>query len=204
MVSEKIREKLIEDLIKIEALKFGRFKLTSGKESLYYIDLRVAPSYPEVFHRLINAYLTKIREIGLEKFDIIAGIPTSGLIYASTLAYNLRKPLIYVRKEEKGWGRKRKIEGILKRGDNVLLIDDLVTTGKSLIEAAKSIEDEGGKVSYALVLIDREEGGLENLKFKGIMLCSFISVGEIFRVLVKKGKISSEEYKKICGKLQVG
>ncbi|MGP3667005.1 MAG: orotate phosphoribosyltransferase [Candidatus Bathyarchaeota archaeon] len=197
MSSDKIKDKFIEDLLKIEALKFGKFKLTSGKESFYYIDLRVAPSYPRVFRRFINAYLVKAREIGLEKFDVVAGIPTSGLVYASTLAYKLRKPLIYVRKEEKSWGRERKLEGILKRGDNVLLVDDLVTTGKSLTEAAESIEGEGGKVNYALVLVDREEGGLEKLRHKGITLFSFISVSEIFKALVKKGMINNEDYEKL-------
>ncbi|MCX8175604.1 MAG: orotate phosphoribosyltransferase [Candidatus Bathyarchaeota archaeon] len=197
MVPDKIKDEFVEDLIKIEALKFGKFKLTSGKESFYYIDLRVAPSYPEVFQRFINAYLVKVREIGLEKFDVIAGIPTSGLIYASTLAYNIKKPLIYVRKEEKSWGRERKLEGILRDGDSVLLVDDLITTGKSLTDAAESIEDEGGKVNYALVLVDREEGGLEKLRNKGIVLFSFIGVSEIFKVLVRKGRISNEEYEKL-------
>lgn len=194
MVEEKLKREVSLVLAELGVIKFGRFKLTSGKESTYYIDLRIVPSYPKIFKKVVEIYVEEAKKVGLDRFDVIAGIPTSGLVYASTLAYNLQKPFVYVRKEAKKWGEKRRVEGFLEKNKNVLVVDDLITTGKSLVEAVNSIQENGCVVTDVLVFIDREEGGKEKLKSKNVRLHSFIRIREILKFLVEAKKIDYNQY----------
>ncbi len=187
------KREFTQALFRIGAIKFGSFKLTSGKISSYYIDLRVVPSHPQTFHTVIQMYAAEVGRLGLDRFQVVAGIPTAGLIYASALAYHLHKPLIYVRKEAKDWGRTRRIEGSSVKGISTLLVDDLMTTGKSVLEAAEAVRAEGGLVEYALVLIDREEEGSANLAAKGMKLYAPLRVREVVDILFKLNEIGSEE-----------
>ncbi|RLI35116.1 orotate phosphoribosyltransferase [Candidatus Bathyarchaeota archaeon] len=190
-------EKLALTLAQLQALKFGSFRLTSGRQSPYYIDLRVIPSHPKAFRLCMEAYRRLAEKVGLENFDVVAGIPTTGMIYASILAYQLGKPLVYVRKEVKSWGLGREMEGHLEKGARILLVDDLVTTGKSLLEAADALERAGGKPVYAVVLVDREEGGRENLERRGITLQAYTRITELLKVLRGKGILGEETFRRI-------
>ncbi len=97
--SQDKKDKMANILFKLDAVKFGVFKLTSGKASPYYIDLRVVPSFPDAFRQICDFYGESItREVGLKNFDRIAGIPLAGIPFASQIAYNLKKPFLYVRK----------------------------------------------------------------------------------------------------------
>ncbi len=185
-------------LLKTNALRFGIFKLTSGKLSPYYIDLRALPSYPESFKKVMEIYETLLKDnIGLEKFDRISCVPTSGLLFASVLAYRVSKPILYTRKEKRTHGRERKIEGVLKPGDKIIILDDLITTGKSLIEAIGAIRAEGGIVKDTIVLIDRQEGGKENLNKIGVNLHSFMNITKIANILLELDVIEEEKYNEI-------
>jgi len=179
------------------AIQFGTFTLTSGKLSPYYIDLRVIPSFPNALKEVTAVYTGQAKKIGLSKFGIIAGIPTAGLVFASVAAYELGKPVIYLRKEAKEWGRGRRIEGILKPGDKVLIIDDIITTGKSIVETAEAVRAEGGIVEDVLVLVDREEGGAANLSEQGIKLHAFLKVKDVAKSLYELEEISKEQYEAI-------
>ena len=184
----KKREGLLRDLgrilVKTGALEFGTFTLTSGKASSYYIDLRMIPSFPDVMKRAVEAYVEVLkRQVGLGKVDALAGIPTSGLTYASVVAYQLLKPLVYVRKEEKSYGKSRRIEGTLSPGWNVVVLDDLATTGISVTNAVDTIRAEGGEVSHAVVLIDRKEGADKALKEVGVKLNAFTTITELTDLL---------------------
>jgi len=183
--------------LKTGALKFGVFRLTSGKLSPYYIDLRVIPSFPKALRRIMDFYETLAVEELKGRFDKIAGVPTSGIPFAAILAYKIDKPFIYVRKERKTHGIGRKIEGLLYPGEDVLIVDDLVTTGKSIVEAAEAIKAEGGETSNALVLIDRGEGGKERLEKVGVKLHAFISVKEAAELLYGMEAITKEQYEEI-------
>ena len=195
MINEKLKLEVLKALIDLETIKFGKFKLTSGKESSFYIDLRIIPSYPQAFRKIMDFYVEKANQI--KNFDVIAGIPTSGMIYASILAYKIQKPFIYVRKEQKNWGERKRIEGKLEKNKRILLVDDLITTGKTILDAILAIRWEEGIVNDVVVLVDREEGGKEKLEKEGLKLHSLLRVGEILEFMVNSGKISQNQYRKI-------
>lgn len=195
---EKEKAELSRILNKIGAIKFGAFKLTSGRTSPYYIDLRIVPSFPEAFLRVCDLYIKLIeKELGADSFDRIAGIPTAGMPFASVIAYHLKKPFIYIRPRARFHGRERRIEGIIMPGNRVLLIDDLVTTGLSLRKAAKAIRAEGGMVADALVLLDREEGGRERLTKDNVKLHYLLTASEAAKKLYELGAIEEEQLKTI-------
>ncbi len=202
---EAVKIEVCKILNKIGALQFGTFKLTSGKMSPYYIDLRIVPSFPDVFQKICSFYTSFIKEkIGVEKFNRVAGIPVAGIPFASLIACNLNKPFLYVRKGMRLHGRQRRIEGVLNPGDHVLLIDDLVTTGLSLRRAAKAITAEGGIVKDVVVLLDRQEGGGENLEKSGIKLHTLLNISEVARMLYEIGAIDEEQLKTIQKQIKKG
>ena len=114
---EDKKDKMANILFKIDAVKFGVFKLSTGKASPYYVDLRVIPSFPDAFREICDFYVEYItKEIGLKSFDRTAGVPVAGIIFASQVAYNLKKPFLYVRKGVRLSGRERRVEGVLSSG----------------------------------------------------------------------------------------
>jgi orotate phosphoribosyltransferase len=192
------RNRLIKDigkiLVKTNAIRFGTFSLSSGKMSPYYIDLRLLPSYPNSFCEIVDSYISIIENrIGLDNIEAIGGVPTSGLTYATAVAYSTKKPLIYVRDNKKDYGTSKWIEGVLKPGSNVLILDDLITTGNSLIKTIDKIKSEGGEIDNAIVLIDRLEGGKEILDKKGVKLNAITDIDELTELLYNMQIIDSEK-----------
>jgi len=195
---EKEKAELSRVLHKIGAIEFGTFKLASGRISPYYIDLRIVPSFPDAFQRVCNLYVKLLeKDLGVENVDRIAGIPTAGMAFASVIAYQVKKPFVYIRPKVKLHGRERRIEGILMPGNRVLLVDDLVTTALSLGKAAKAIRAEGGVVSDALVMLDREEGGKERLAKDNIKLHYLLTAREAATKLHELGAIEEDQLKTI-------
>jgi len=191
---DEMRAELAKILNRIGALKFGSFKLTSGEVSPYYIDLRVVPSFPDAFKRICELYRTLIEDaVGIDGFDRIAGIPTAGISFASITAYELKKPFLYVRTAPRQHGRGRWVEGVLLPGERVLLMDDLITKGGSIIQAAEAVKAEGGTVSDAVVLLDRQENGEANLAEKGIKLHYLLTISELAKELCDLGTITEEQ-----------
>ena len=192
------KDKMANILFKINAVKFGVFKLSSWKASPYYVDMRVIPSFPDAFREICDFYVESINEqIETKNFGRIAGVPVAGMIFASQIAYNLKKPFLYVRKGVRLNGRQRRVEGVLASGDKVLLVDDLMTTGLTLQKAAESVKAEGGIVTDAVVFLDREEGGRQLLEKNGIKLHSLLKIGEIAKTLYELGAIEQEDLKTI-------
>ena len=184
MEKEKMKTELSQILNRIGALKFGSFKLTSGKISPYYLDLRIVPSFPDAFKRICDLYIELIlSEIGADNFDRIVGIPTAGMSFGSIVAYQLKKAFVYVRTAEREHGRGRRVEGILLPGDRVLLIDDLITKGGSILKAADAVRAEGGVVADVMVLMDREENGENSLANQGIKLHCVLKISEFAKKL---------------------
>lgn len=197
-----LEEDLCRILVKTGATKFGLFKLSSGKLSPYYIDLRMVPGDPKGLRTVIEIYESVVKsDIGVSSFDRIAGVPTAGVPYASILAYRLAKPFLYVRREMKTHGGERRVEGQLMPGDRVVIVDDLITTGKNTLQAAEAIRAEGGQVQHAVVLIDRQEGGQASLAQGDLKLHAFTNISKIARRLQESGVIDDEEYKAILAQI---
>lgn len=166
------------------AIKFGNFKLSSGKESAYYVDLRLVPSFPHQFRKMVKSLQNLISEkIGLDSFDYIASVPTSGLVIASALAIETLKPLIYIRQKPKDYGTSSLIEGKIPEGSRVVLVDDVGTTGHSLLNAIKALKDAKIIVDSAFVIVNRLEGAKENLETEKVKLYEITDILEISNAL---------------------
>jgi orotate phosphoribosyltransferase len=202
-IFEEKKNKIINILFKIDALKFGVYKLSSGRASPYYVDLRVIPSFPDAYREICDFYGESItNQIGLKSFDRVAGVPLAGMPFASQIAYNPKKPFLYVPKGIKMHGRQRRVEGVLVSGDRVLLVDDLVTTGLTLKKAADSVRAEGGVVTQAVAFLDREEGGREKLLESGINLHALLKISEVANTLYDMGAIEKESLKTILKQIK--
>ena len=193
MEKDAERRSVAEALFKTGALRFGRFTLSSGGSSSYYLDLRVIPSYPEVYSLVLKSYRKMLSELGSRGYDALAGVATAGVTISSPLAFVLRRPMIYVRKEEKGYGLGRQVEGAVKPGWRVVLIDDLVTTGASVISAIEAVRGLGCVVSDAVVLVDRLEGAQKNLREVGVELHSSFTIGELVTTLFERKKLTKRD-----------
>ena len=180
------------------AIKFGDFKLSSGKESAYYVDLRIIPSFPHQFRKMIKHLQNAISEnIGLDSFDCIASVPTSGLVIASALAIETIKPLVYIRQKPKDYGTGSLIEGKIKEGSRILLVDDVGTTGQSLIKAIKALKDAKMVVTDAFVIINRLEGAKEVLASEGVRLHEVTNVMKISNMLYSEKLLDEQTLEKI-------
>lgn len=184
-------------------IKFGDFTLASGKKSSYYVDLRLVPSYPHEFRMMIKYLQNKIsEEMGLESFDSIVSVPTGGLVIASALAIETVKPLIYVRSKPKDYGTSKSVEGKIHDGMKVLMIDDVATTGGSVVNAIKSLKEAKVKVTDAYVIIDRMEGAEEALKEQGVRMHSILNIIQITQALYEQSLVDDSVLRKI--KNQIG
>lgn len=175
-------------LLKSNALKFGAFTLASGKPSPYYIDLRMLPSFPSHFRLIISA-LRQAVEKDVTGFDSLASVPTSGLVFGSALAYEMGKPFLYVRKESKGYGTSKLVEGHLASGSRVVIVDDVATTGISVSRAVEAIRANGGVVEDVVAVVSRLEGAEEKLQGIGVKLTSVATIHDIVSSLHGAGLV---------------
>jgi orotate phosphoribosyltransferase len=183
------------------AMKFGNFKLSSGKESPYYIDLRIVPSFPHQFRKMIKNLQNLISEkIGLDNFDCIASLPTSGLVIASALALETVKPLVYIRQKPKEYGTESLIEGKIPEHSRVLLVDDVGTTGLSLLNAIKVLKNAKMVVSDAFVIVNRFEGAKELLANENVKLHEVTDVITISNTLYNAKLLDEQTFHRIKNK----
>jgi len=181
-----------------EIIKFGDFTLASGKSSSYYVDLRLVPSYPHEFRMMVKYLENQITEdIGLENFESIVSVPTGGLVIASALAIETVKPLIYVRSKPKDYGTSKSVEGKIHDGMKVVMIDDVATTGGSVVNAIKSLTEVNVPVKDAYVIVDRMEGATESLEGLGVKMHSILNILQITEILYEQKMINSEILDKV-------
>jgi len=180
------------------ALKFGDFTLSSGKSSSYYVDLRLVSSFPHQFRKMVKNLQDLIsEEIGFDNFDSLASVPTGGLVIASALAMETVKPLIYVRTKPKEHGTTKSIEGKIHQGMKVLMIDDVATTGGSMINSIKLLKEAGMVVTDAYVILNRLEGAEKILNSEGVKMHQLTDIIEITKSLHEASLVSNDILKKI-------
>ncbi len=185
-------------LVRNDALKIGDYILHSGKKSPYYVDLRQSISNHIALDWIANSLARiVINEIGKEKVDKIMGVPTAGIPFATIVSQKLAKPMLYYRRERKEHGVRKKIEGKLERNDRILMIDDLITTGQSVIDAAEAAREQGGIVCELVVLLDREQGGREAIRGKNIEPHVLFNISEAFTWLNEVGLLGDKDYEMI-------
>jgi len=181
-----------------DIIKFGDFTLASGKKSSYYIDLRLVASFPHIFRKMTKNLQKLVSEkTGLDNFDSLVSVPTGGLVIGSALAIETVKPLIYVRDKPKDYGTTKSIEGKIYSGMKVVLIDDVITTGNSVINAIKQLKDAGLSISDVYVIINRLEGASNALELEEVNLCQLTDVLEITKILFQEKLVSKEILDKI-------
>ncbi len=179
-------------------IKFGEFTLASGKKSSYYVDLRLVPSYPHEFRKMVKFLENEIAQnIGLDKFDSIVSVPTGGLIIASALAIETVKPLIYVRSKAKDYGTSKLVEGKIHDGMKVIMIDDVATTGGSVANAIKSLKEVNVSVKDAYVIVNRMEGADEALSKLGVKMHSILNILQITEELYKQNLVDENILEKV-------
>ena len=184
-------------------IRFGDFTLASGKKSPYYIDLRLVPSYPIQYRKMIKGLQNLIAEdIGFENFHSLVSVPTGGLVVGASLATEILKPLIYVRKEAKEHGTGKAIEGVTCHEMKLLMIEDVVTSGGSIINAIKSIKEEKMVVTDAYAVVDRMEGATEALQSEGVKLHSLLTIEEIVQNLFEQKLITEDVLNQVIERIK--
>ncbi|MFM8659491.1 MAG: orotate phosphoribosyltransferase [Candidatus Nitrosotenuis sp.] len=184
-------------------IKFGDFTLASGKKSSYYVDLRLVPSYPHQFRHMIKHLQNMISEqIGFDNIDSVASVPTGGLVIASSLAYDLVKPLVYVRSQAKEYGTGKLVEGIVKSGDRILLVDDVATTGGSVINGIKELKKSGAIITDVYVIVNRLEGADKALLQEGVTMHHLLDIVQVAKILYEQNLIDSSVLDKVQKQVQ--
>ena len=192
-MSEK--DTFLLEIFNLNIIKFGDFVLKSGIRSPFYIDLRSLASNPPLLKSLAIHLLELLPDSHLG--ELICGVPYAALPMATVVSITSGIPLIIKRKENKGYGTQKLIEGIYKKGQNCVLIEDVITSGKSLIETLLDLEKEGLKVSDILVVIDREQGGKERLLNQGYRVHTLFTITEIVKAFKKFNKIDEQTAKSV-------
>jgi uridine monophosphate synthetase len=179
---------LAQTLFDIGAVRLGEFKLHSGRISPIYLDLRLLVSYPDALRQATSAYRTILDDLA---FDLLAATPLAGLPIGTALCLDMNAPLIYPRKSAKGHGTGKSIEGVWRPGQTAVVVDDLVTSGDSIMQTIIALETAGLQVTDAVVLIDRQQGGVTALREKGYELHMVMTLGQMLTALENQGKITA-------------
>ncbi|MHA1302769.1 MAG: orotate phosphoribosyltransferase [Candidatus Heimdallarchaeaceae archaeon] len=179
-------------LVSHDIIKFGSFTLKSGAKSWYYVDLRLIPSYPEVFKFVIDSYITESQS--LPHFDAVAGVAVAAIPFSSVIGYKLDLPSLIIRKQSKEYGLKKMVEGKVAPGSTVLLVDDVITTGGSKVPGILALREKGFEINDLLVLIDRSKEKIKELEELNVSLHSVAKIDDIFKVCLElpEEEISTE------------
>jgi len=183
---------IILQLFEMGAIRFGQFTLKSGISSPIYIDLRLSICNPKLLISIAEALYSRVANIS---FDLLCGVPYTALPFATAISIQHLIPLILRRKEKKEYGTGKLIEGIFSAGQRCLIIEDVITSGSSILETAQSLIEVGLIVTDAVVLVNREQGGEKNLTERGIQLHSLCTISSIVALLKEKKKIDEKTAK---------
>jgi len=193
-VSDNVSQ-VADALYRSGCLKFGSFRIKSGTLSPYYIDLACLLSAPKELCNIAEKAACEIRNIiAIDKIDKLASIELKGALILPSIACKVNLPCVVVRKEEKAYGVTGRIAGAeIAKGDNILFFDDVVSQGLSKLEGIKPLEELGAYVKHLMVVVDREQGGRENLEKSGYEVHALAKVSELVNCLLQSGYISQKQ-----------
>ena len=169
-------EELIQELFRVQAVKFGSFILKSGASSPVYIDLRTALTYPAILKEMASEMLGISQDLN---FDYIVGVPYTAWPLATSLSLLSGKPMLLKRKETKAYGTQTALHGNFQAGESCLVVEDVVTTGGSILETIEGLEEHGLRVSHVCCFLNREQGAEEALGKRGYTLKSVLTLQEV-------------------------
>jgi uridine monophosphate synthetase len=186
-------------LYNIGAVSIGEFKLHSGKISPIYIDLRLLASFPQALRQAAAAYRTILERL---QFDIITTAPLAGLPIGTAVSLDMNIPLVYPRQTAKTYGSGKLVEGKWEEGQTAVVIDDVTTSGDSILQTILAVEQVGLHVTDAVLLIDREQGGAENIRAAGCNFHAVITLTEILTILEEANRITGEQRHQVLANLK--
>lgn len=185
---------IIDQLFEINAVKFGTFTLKSGMVSPFYIDLRLIISYPKLLRQISEALWRLVADCD---FDLICGVPYTAFPIATAMSIDHDVPMVMRRKEKKDYGTKKIIEGVFKKGQTCLIVEDLITSGLSIQETTAPLEELELTVKDITLVIDREQGGVNRLKKSGYEVHALMTITSILQHLEKQKKVEKEMIEKV-------
>lgn len=200
-------QRIAELLLRAEAIQVYKdkpFVFVSGRISPVYIDCRQLLSFPDVREEIVTQLARKAETvIGLDNIDVVAGGETAGIPYASFVSHLIKKPMIYIRKQPKGYGGTKQIEGILNAGQRVTLVEDLITDGMSKLRFNIGIRAAGAKMTHCLCVFDYASDrlgmheGETNLAKQGIKLVTLANWDDVLDTGLSMKYFSEEANKQI-------
>ena len=161
--------------VKEVALLEGDFTLRSGKKSKYYFDKYLFETQPDILETM-GAEIAKRIPPGTQR---IAAPELGAVALGAAASLASRLPFFIVRNAKKEYGTAKQIEGLLQPGENVVLVEDIITTGGQVVEAIKLITSVGGKITKVIVALDRQEGGRENIEKEGVIVEAVLTKGDL-------------------------
>jgi len=182
-------------LIKSGCLKFGSFRIKSGALSPYYIDLTCLLSSPKELCTIAEVAASKIEEIrATDKVDKLASIELKGALILPSIGCRVNLPCIVVRKAEKAYGATGRTAGAeVAKGENILFFDDVISEGLSKLEGIKPLEELGAQVRHVMVVVNREQGGKENLEKLGYKVHALATISGLVNCLYRSKAITKEQ-----------
>ena len=164
---------LIDLLRSTGAVTFGEFELAHGGTSSYYVDKYIFETNPECLSAIAEAFGDRVGETKL------AGVALGAVPLAAATSVTAGNPYVIVRKKAKEYGTANRIEGELEDGEEVVVLEDIATTGQSAVDAVEALREAGAVVERVLVVVDREEGAREHLADVGVELESLLTASEL-------------------------
>lgn len=201
------QEQLSRQLLNIGAIRFGSFRLKLHDQnpeaplSPVYIDLRILRRFPEAKAAAVDAYQELVRPL---KFDLLADVPTGATPLVSSLSDRLATGMITPRTDNKTYGSGAKIDGLQDsdKGKVAVLVDDLVTRADSKLEATSILAGHGIKINDVVVLIDREQGGQQQLALAGLTLHSALTLNQMLNFYARTGEINQSTLRDTLERLE--
>jgi len=171
---------LIDTLRDAEAVKYGEFELSHGGTSNYYVDKYVFETSPACLELIAGAFDDLLGETpGVDPDTKLAGVALGAVPLVAVTSVATSRPYVIVRKQRKEYGTGNLVEGNLEAGEEVVVLEDIATTGQSAIDAAEALREAGATVEHVLVVVDRQEGAAANLADHDLELGSLVTAAEL-------------------------